>query len=300
MYDLIIVGGGPAGATAGIYAARKKLKTLLITKDFLGQVGLTGKIENWPGDKEVLGIDLIKRFEDHLKEYDLQVEEKEVLEIKKEEDVFKVKVDGEDFSSKAVILATGRKPRKLNIPGEKEFTGKGVVYCTTCDAPLFQGKKVAVVGGGNSGLEASIELTDYSDDVSLFEFSSKLPGDEILQLRAKEKGVKVYSGIQVEKVEGGTFVEAIRCKELVSGEEKKFNVEGVFVQIGSTANTKGVESLVDFDNLKDVKIDLKTLETKTRGFFAAGDVTEVRDKQVVVSTGEGAKAALSAYNYLKK
>ncbi len=297
MYDLIIIGGGPAGITAGIYAARKRLKTLLITKDFIGQTGLTAAIENWPGEESIGGPELMEKFENHLRNNDIEIVEDEVFSLGKEGDFF-VKTDGGSFKSQAVILATGRRPKKLNVVGEKEFVGKGVVYCTTCDAPLFKDKRVIVVGGGNSGLESAIELTDYTEEILLFEASPTLNGDEFLVEKAKEKGVEIFTNRKIKEIRGDGFVEKILFEELEKEEEML--VDGIFIQIGSTPITDFIGDLVDFNKDGEVIVDPKTCRTRTEGLFAAGDLTDVRDKQIVVATAEGAKAALSAYSYLKK
>lgn len=297
MYDLVIIGGGPAGITAGVYGARKKLKTLVLTKDFIGQAGLTGTIENWPGEKDITGPELMDKFESHLKNYDVEIKEEEVVSLNKS-DNFSLKTVKEEITSRAVIIATGRKPKALNVPGEEEFVGKGVVYCTTCDAPLFRGKRVVVVGGGNAGLESAIELTAHAKEVFLFEAFPELSGDEFLQEKAEKKGVKIFKKRIVKEIKGDKFVEEITFED--SGEEKKMQVEGIFIQIGSIPITGFVSNLVEFNERGEVVVDRETCQTKTDGLFAAGDVTDVRDKQIVVATGEGAKASLSAYNYLKE
>ncbi len=300
MYDLIIIGGGPAGITAGIYALRKKLKTLIITKDFIGQTGTTGVVENWPGEKSIGGIYLMEKFKNHLQFYNPEVKEERALFIEKNEKKFLVKTKNEKIFTRAVIVATGRKPKKLDVLGEEDFTGKGVSYCTTCDAPLFSGKKVVVFGGGNAGFEAAIELSEYAREVFLFESFSRFSADEFLQEKAKKKKVKTEKNILLKSIKGKSFVESVVYENSISKKEEEKDVEGVFVQIGSRAITECVKNLVEFDTEGDIKIDLKTNKTKTEGLFAAGDVTEVKDKQIVVAAGEGAKAALSVYSYLKK
>ncbi len=297
MYDLIIIGGGPAGVTAGIYAARKRIKTLLITKNFIGQVGESGLIENWPGEKEIIGPELMLKFEEHLKAQDVEIIEDEVVTVTKENN-FSIITTENKFQSKSVIVATGRKPKRLNIPGEKEYTGKGVVYCTTCDAPLFKDKKVVVVGGGNTGFESAIELTDHAKEVILFERSSSLLADEILQEKAKEKDIKVFTNHEIIKIIGDRFLSKINFKD--KDEEKAMEVDGVFIQIGSVPVINFIENLVDLNKNGEIIIDPKSCQTKTEGLFAAGDVTETYYKQIVVATGEGAKAALANYCYLKK
>ncbi len=298
MYDLIIIGSGPAGITAGIYASRKKLKVLVLTKDFLGQTGLTGVIENWPGEKEISGPGLMDKFEDHLKNHDIEINEEKVVSLRKKKS-FIVKTEKEEFKSRSVIVSTGRKAKELNISGEKEFVGKGVVYCTTCDAPLFKDKKVVVVGGGNSGFESAIELTDHAKEVFLFESFSEVTADEFLQEKAEKRGVKVFKRRKIKEIKGSNFLEEIVYES--SGREEIMKLDGLFIQIGSVAITDFIkEDLVDFDERGDIKIDFRTCQTKTKGLFAAGDVTNIRDKQIVIATGEGSKAALSVYNYLKR
>lgn len=297
MYDLIIIGGGPAGITAGIYAARKRLKTLIITKSFIGQVGVSGVIENWPGEKNITGPELIMKFEDHLRVQEINITEEEVVEVRKE-DNFRIKTNDNNYISKSLIVATGRRPRQINVPGEKEYTGKGVVYCTTCDAPLFKNKKVVVVGGGNTGFEAAIELTDYTKEILLFEMSSKVSADEILQEQAKEKNIKIYTNYKITKITGDNFLKNIHF-ENSKKEEEAMEIDGLFVQIGSVPIANFIEHLVDFNIEKEIIINPETCETKTKGLFAAGDVTSIKYKQIVTATGEGAKAALSTYNYLK-
>lgn len=298
MYDLIIIGSGPAGIVAGIYAWRKKLKTLVLTKDFLGQAGLTGVIENWPGEKEISGPGLMNKFEDHLKNYDIEIKEEEVVSLRKKES-FIIKTEKEEFKSRSAIISTGRKAKELKVAGEKEFIGKGVVYCTTCDAPLFKNKKVLVVGGGNAGFESAIELADHAKEVLIFEAFSQITADEFLQEKAEKRDIKVFKNRKIKEIKGNNFLEEIVYQS--PGKEETMKVDGLFIQIGSVAITDFIkEDLVDFDERGDIKIDFKTCQTKTKGLFAAGDVTDIRDKQIVIATGEGAKAALSAYNYLKK
>ena len=302
MYDLIIIGGGPAGVTAGIYAARQKLKTLVLAKDFIGQTGEAGVIQNWPGEQNIKGAELAEKFENHLKFYDVEIKEEEVVFLDKIGDFFDVKTEeGSEFRSKAVILATGRKPKKLNIPGEKRLIGKGVVFCTICDAFLFQKKTVVVAGGGDSGFKSAIELLNYTKDIYLFELSSELRAEESLQEEAKKGGVKVFKNREIKEVKGEEFVEEIDYIDAQSGEKGSLKIDGLFVQIGSDPITNFIknEDLIDFNKMGDIETDPKTCETKTKGLFAAGDVTDVRYKQIVIATGEGAKAALSAYEYIK-
>ncbi len=293
-YDLIIVGGGPAGITASIYASRKQLKTLLITSDFIGQVGLTGPIENWPGEPRIKGSDLAEKFEQHLREQDLDILEEPVTSITAQSDTFKVATEDEEFSARATLLATGRKPRQLNVPGEQEFIGKGVVYCTTCDAPIYKDKKVIIVGGGNYGFASAIEMTDYASDVSLLESSDSFSADGILQQRAKAKGVKTYTDLTVTEIIGDEFVTAAKLSD-----DTTEPVDGVFIDIGSLPNTDIAPEEVHKNDQGEIIIDPQTNQTNVPGLYAAGDATDIPYKQIVTSTGEGAKAALSIYDYLQ-
>lgn len=298
MYDLVIIGGGPAGITAGIYAARKKLKTLMVAKNLLGQTGEAAFIENWPGEKMITGMELMSKFEDHLRNYDLDIEEDVVVSLSKDKDNFIIKTKDKEFNSKAIIVASGRKPKRLGVTGEKEFVGKGVVYCTTCDAPFFENKKVIVVGGGDAGVKSAIELTNYANKVFVFEVTSKINAEGLLLDKAKEKGVEIYLNREIVEIKGSNFVEEVIFRE--KEEEGSIEIDGVFVQIGSIPITAFLsEEIVEFNEGGEIKIDRKNRCTKTEGFFAAGDVTDVTEKQIVIAAGEGAKAALSAYKYLK-
>ncbi len=195
IYELIIIGGGPAGITAGIYSLRKRVKTLIISKDFRGQVANTGLIENWPGEESISGVELMEKFHSHLLSYNPKIKEEEVKEIKKD-DYFSVITSESEYRAKSVIIATGRKPRKLGVPGEEKYSGKGVSYCATCDGPLFSNKKVAVIGGGNAGLETALELSQYALKVTLLEKGEEVSGDEILLDRVNKKGVEVIKKLR--------------------------------------------------------------------------------------------------------
>lgn len=297
MYDLIIIGAGPAGLSAGIYAARKQIKTLILTKDLVGQVGRAGIIENWPGEKNISGPELINKFRDHLILYNLNIQETQVESVKKNNNIFLVKTEKQEFETKSIIIATGRVPRSLNIPGEKEFIGKGVSFCVTCDGTFFKNKSVVVVGGGNAGFEGAIELANYAKQVFLFEKSFEFKADQILQKKAKEKGIILLNNTELLEIKGDMFVREI---EYFSKEKKNLKIEGVFIEIGSKPVVDFLDnSLVDFNKEKEIRINPKTCETKTLGLFAAGDVTDIKDKQIIIASAEGVKALLSVYNYLQ-
>ena len=301
-YDLIIIGGGPAGITAGIYAARKKINTLLITKDFIGQTGKAFFIENYPGFEGISGIELIEKFKKHLKKFEIEIKEIGVKKIRKVKNKFIVQAEKrENFISKAIILASGRDPRPLEVPGEKELIGRGISYCPTCDLPFFKQKIIAIIGGGNSGFNAAIEAVKYGSKVYILEFSSKVIADEIIQERAEKTGkITVILNAEVKKILGKNEVQGLVYQDRISKKEKTLDVQGIFIMIGEIPATDYIKGLVDFNEKDEIKINSKTGETKTPGLFAAGDVTDVRDNQIIVASGEGAKAALSAYEYLQK
>lgn len=302
-YDLIIIGGGPAGITAGIYAARQKLNTLLITKDFGGQVARKAvAIENYPGFEEISGIELIKRFEKHLRKQKIDIERDEVIKLKKIKDRFFVFTKSKNrFQSKAVIIASGADPRPLEVPQEKKFIGKGLSYCTVCDAVLFEDKVVAVIGGGNAGFEATIFLANYAKKIYILEYSPKVGADEINQERVRKTGkVEVITNAALKKIQGKEFVDSIIYQDRKTKKDITLFLEGVFVEIGSQPATSFVKGLVDFNEKDEIKVDFETYQTKTPGLFAAGDVNVGKSKQIVTAAGEGAKAALAAYDYLQK
>jgi len=302
-YDLIIIGGGPAGVTAGIYAARQKLNTLLITKSFGGQVARKAvAIENYPGFEEISGMELIKKFEKHLRKQKVDIERDEVTKLKKIGNHFFVQTKSKNrFQSKAVIVASGADPRPLEVPGEKEFIGKGLSYCVTCDGPLFEGKTVAVIGGGNAGFEAAIALSNWAKKIYILEFGEKIRADETNQEIVKKTGkVEVITNAEVREIQGAQFVNSLIYQDRKTKKEIKLPVDGIFVEIGSQPATSFVKGLVDFNERDEIKVEFETFQTKTPGLFAAGDVNVGSFKQIVTACGEGAKAALATYNYLQK
>lgn len=302
MYDLIIIGGGPAGITAGIYAARKKLNTLLISQDFVGQTGNALGIENYTGFKEIRGLELIKKFKEHLEKFEISIGEyEEVKELKKRNNFFEVTTDRRKYSAKTVIIASGRNPKLLGVPGEKELLGNGVSYCVTCDEITFEGKIAAVVGGGYAGLEAALELAHFCSFVYVLEFTPNVTADEVVIKKVNDsKKIKVITNAEIKQIKGKDFVNSIVYKDRRSNKLRQISVDGIFIEIGSVPSVDFVKGLVEFSEENEIKIDPRTCATKTPGLFAAGDVTDVRDKQIIVACGEGAKAALSVYEYLKK
>lgn len=313
IYDTIIIGGGPAGAAAAVYTARKRLKTILITDSFGGQSIVSDDIQNWVGEPHISGFDLAQKFERHVREFSDMVEVKmpervrEVRSVKCEvgERVcnFEVKTDeGNVYEGKTIILAAGARRKKLGIPGEEKFNGKGVAYCSTCDAPLFAGKRVAVVGGGNAGLEAAADLFPYASEVYIAEYADSLKGDPITQEEVKKnpKLKEIIFNAKTLEVVGDKFVTGLKYQNHKTGEEKMLAVDGVFVEIGSVPNSEMVKGLVNLDKYGQVIIDSKHASTSRPGIFAAGDITDDPYKQNNISAGDAVKAALAAYNYLLK
>lgn len=303
LYDLIIIGGGPAGIAAGIYAARQKLNTLLITKSFGGQIARKAVgIENYPGFEKISGLDLIRKFEKHLRKQKIDIERDGARKVEKINGKFIVKTAGKNaFKAKAVIIASGADPRPLEVPGEKKFIGKGVSYCTTCDGPLFANKEVAVIGGGNSGFEAAIFLSSWTKKVYLLENADQVRAEEAVQEKAEKTGkIEVITSAVLKKIEGKNFVESASYQDNKTKKIVSLKINGIFVEIGSQPATSFVKGLVDFNQKDEITINPGTMQTKTAGLFAAGDVTDVVYKQIVIAAGEGAKAALSVSNYLSK
>lgn len=298
IYDLIIIGAGPAGITASVYAARKAMSLLVISKDIGGQTAWSGDIENYTGYQFITGPDLAAKFEEHMHKYGIALKEnEEVKEIKKKENVILVKSDKDDYSAKTVIVASGKRSRELGVPGEKEFKNKGLTYCATCDAPLFINKDVAVIGGGNSALDATIQLINIANHICLIDINLTLGGDAIMRQKVKDsKKVSIFNNTQVTEIFGDRLVEGIKIKKEDRVETLK--VEGVFVEIGLIPNSEFAKDL-EKNEKGEIKVNSYN-ETNMRGIFAAGDVTDVPEKQIIIAAGEGSKASLSAFRYLAK
>lgn len=304
LFDVGIVGYGPAGITAALYAARKKLRVLLIGEHPGGEVTNSGEIANWPGDGQTDGIALSEKMVKHLHLYpnDVVIQEGLVQRVTKDADQFFTitGADGTTWRSKTLIYTAGRHPRLLNIPGEAEFKNRGVTYCATCDAPLFPDRDVAVIGGGNTGAEAVIMLQKIARKIYLLHIDETLKADEVLVANFKDDPkVTVLYSAESTAVAGSTMVESLTYKNRASGESKQLAVQGVFVTIGSIPNTEPVKDLLPFDRLGAIVADRYGV-TSVPGFFAAGDVTDVRDAQIVVAAGQGCSAALSAGDYLSR
>ncbi|HHH84599.1 MAG TPA: FAD-binding protein, partial [Firmicutes bacterium] len=301
IYDTIIIGGGPAGMNAALYAARKGLKTGIITFDIGGQVLNTSEVENYIGTPSILGPDMADAWKNHMLRYNVEVYEFVHAEkIEKKDRFFKVHTDdGKVFTSRTLILATGKRSRPMDVPGEKEFTGRGVAYCATCDAPLYGGKTVAVVGGGNSAIEAIVDLGKIAKKIYVFQFLEDFTADKAVQEKIdpyREK-MEIYFNTMVARCEGDTKLTHAVIRNRLSGEEKTISLDGLFVEIGLIPNTEFLKGFVELNKHGEIVVD-KHGATSVEGVFAAGDVTDVPFKQIVIAAGEGARAALAASEYL--
>ena len=296
MYDVIIIGAGPAGITAAIYAARKKLTILVITKDIGGQAALSGDVENYTGYQFITGPELALKFEEHLRKFDIALKENEsVKELKKLGSRVEVKTDKETYYARSVIIASGKRSRGLDVEGEKEFKNKGLTYCATCDGPLFSGKDVVVIGGGNSALDAAIQLIKIAAKIYLINITDSLSGDKVMQdmVRTSQK-VKILNSTQVSAILGDKMVSAVKIRK--NDIEEQIAVQGVFVEIGLIPNSEFAKD-VQKNKLGEIIINSYN-ETNVPGIFAAGDVSDIPEKQIVIAAGEGSKAALGVFKYL--
>ena len=301
VYDVAVIGAGPAGMSAAIYAARKNLSTVVIAYDLGGQMGTTYEIANYPGYQMVTGPDLVQQFAAHADQYGIEkLVGERVAGITLDGRCKVVRTEsGREIHASTVIIASGAFKRKLNIPGEKELQGKGVVYCSTCDGPLFKGLTIAVVGGGNSGLEAAIEMDGLAKKVYLVSIAD-WSGDQILQDKvAAAERVEVLKFHEPVEIHGTEKVEGLTVKDGQTGETRRLEVDGVFIEIGLFPNSGFALDLLETNERGEIRVD-RNGDAGVRGVFAAGDVTDNREKQIVVSAGEGARAALSAFDYLVK
>jgi thioredoxin reductase (NADPH) len=313
-YDVLVVGGASAGLTAAMYASRQGLKTLVITKDIGGQALLTNAIENYPPFEHIGGFELMQKFEQQARNFGAEFAYEEVLSITEHKEGdgggFIVKTNNKDteYSGHALILAFGKTPRDLNVKGEKELKGRGVSYCAVCDGPFFKNKKVAIVGAGDPALEAALYLKELASQLYIIHRTDKPVGsEESIDLLLQNKGNnnnndKKFSFISnsiVNAINGNSKVESLTLYDSKTKSESKLDVDGIFVEMGYVARTDIVKDLVKLNGSKEIIID-KYCSTSTKGIFAAGDVTDVPYKQAIISAGQGAIAALSAYNYLQR
>jgi alkyl hydroperoxide reductase subunit F len=299
-YHLLIVGGGPAAMSAAVYAARKMMQCAIITKDFGGQIRETSEVENWLGFQSISAKDLADSFEEHVKGFDIPVKlNTAITAITKQGDTFSVSTDdGTTYRSYSVLLSTGKRHRPLSVPGEKELVGKGLAYCATCDAPFFKNKSVVVAGGGNSAFTTARDLLKVEATVTMVNAIKGWQADAPLQERVKKSDkVTLLDEHEILRVEGAERVTGVVVKNLKTGAEQHLEADGMFVEIGLLPNNEPVKDLVELNEHGEVVVDCLS-QTSVEGLYAAGDVTTVPHKQIVIAAGEGAKAALSAYNYL--
>ncbi|MFH1501122.1 MAG: FAD-dependent oxidoreductase [archaeon] len=303
MYDLIIVGAGPAGMTAAIYAARRKIDFLIIGLEVGGQMAWSSDVENYPGLHFMSGLEMTQRFQHHLNDYKVKINQEEVVGVKKKGKVVFVITKKNTYGCKAVIVACGKSPKKLNVPGEDKYLGKGVNYCAVCDAPLFKNKTVAVVGGGNSGLDSADFLAKYANKVYIINLAKKLTGEPYLRGKVESnKKIVVINNAEPTEILGDKFVSGIKFTK--EGREQTLKLDSIFVEVGLVTKT---------DFLKEVKKNrwgeimifrsTKTHEenmTSVKGIFAAGDVTDIPSKQIAAAVGEGCKAAMAAFDYIDR
>jgi len=306
MYDLIILGGGPAGTAAAVYAARKQLKTAIITGEFGGQSIVSEKIYNWIGTPEISGNDLGNSLKNHILYYkgpflDV-IEGEKIKEITKMIDVFIIKTEsGKEYESKAVIVATGSGRRKLEAINADKYEHKGITYCASCDGPMFADQDVIVVGGGNAAFETSIQLLAYCKSVTLIHRSSEFKADQITVNKILENPkFKAITNAEIIKVDGDQFVKSLTYKDKITEEERTIETTGIFVEIGQTPNTDFVKNIVEIDQIGKIVVDPMTQMSSVAGIWAAGDCTNGRYHQNNIATGDAVKALEDAYIWIHK
>lgn len=296
--DIAIIGAGPAGMTAAVYAARKKLKIGIVSNDIGGQVAWTLGIENYPGYQFVTGRDLTAKFQEQVQQFAVPIVFDEAMKIERAPDGFTIiTAGGRRIEARTVIVATGKRPRELGVPNEKALVGHGVSYCSTCDGPLFAGKDVVICGGGNSAISAAIDMSGTATKVFVVSRSPWRSDAVITEKLEQKTNVLRRVGFEVLEILGDKVVTGLRIRDGKTGAEEVLSVQGVFVEIGLDPNTGLVKELLQLNETKEIIVD-SMCRTSVPGIFAAGDVTMVHEKQIVVAAGEGAKAALSAYEYL--
>ncbi|NKF49263.1 alkyl hydroperoxide reductase subunit F [Shewanella sp. WXL01] len=299
-FDVLVVGGGPAGAAAAIYAARKGLNTGVVADKFGGQVAETVGIENFISVSKTEGPKLVANLESHVRDYDVDImENQRAIELAQDGKIKLGLENGAELKSQSVILATGARWREMNVPGEQEYRGKGVAYCPHCDGPLFKGKRVAVIGGGNSGIEAAIDLANIVEHVTVLEFDSKLRADEVLQRKANSMGniTIITQAMTTEVLGDGKRVTGLQYTDRATDQSHHVELAGVFVQIGLVPNTEWLRGVVEMTERGEVIVDARG-QTSIPGVFAAGDMTNSPYKQIIIAMGSGATASLGAFDYL--
>ncbi|OGC21434.1 hypothetical protein A2291_07875 [candidate division WOR-1 bacterium RIFOXYB2_FULL_42_35] len=297
MKDVIIIGAGPAGITAAIYAARKKLDFVIISRDVGGQTAWAGEIDNYTGQQIVPGVELAMKFREHLEKYKFDLKEGVgVAKVEKIADGFRVTTEKNDvFEARTIVVASGKRPRLLGVPGEAKYKNKGVNFCATCDGPLFAGKNVAVIGGGNSALDAALSLVRIVPKLYIINVTEALSGDAVMiDKLTKADNVEIINQAKTKEIFGEQFVKGLKYEK--DGQVQELAVEGIFVEVGLVPNATFID-IVEKNEHGEIIIN-STTETSVHGIFAAGDVTNVPEKQIIIAAGEGAKASLAAFRYL--
>jgi thioredoxin-disulfide reductase len=301
LYDSIIIGASAAGLSAAIYLARQKINFLVIAKDIGGEMALSGIVENYPGFPEATGVELTQKFKEHIKKYNIEPIIDEVLSLEKISNYFLVKTKNNSYQTKTIIITSGSTPKKLNIPGEKEFYHKGVSYCSVCDMPLFKDKVVAIIGGGNSANEAGIMASKICKKAYVINKNPEMKGDKSLieELKSKENVQIIYNAL-TQEIYGDEFVKGIKYLDKINNEIKDLKVDGIFIHIGLKPNTEFVPNDWQIKNEYGEIIVNELCQTKIPGIFAAGDVTNIPHKQIGIAVGHGIIAALETVKYLNK
>ena len=298
-YDVAIVGAGPAGLTAGVYCARKMLNTIIISENIGGQALESWAIENYMGYRMITGEELMKKFEEQVRTLNIRLELDRVTGVVKDDGLFTLStLSGTPIKAMAVILTQGNRPRKLGVANEEQYLGRGLSICSTCDGPLYKGKRVAIVGGGNSALQTAVEMSDIAQSVSLIVRSTIRADPVYVEKLNERKNITVHTGTHVSELQGEKFLSGITIKD-EQGKEQKISLDGVFIEIGWLPNTDMVKNLVELNGKQEIIVDINT-HTSIPGVYAAGDVTSVKGKQIIIASGDGAKAALEAFEYILK
>jgi alkyl hydroperoxide reductase subunit F len=299
VYDVLIVGAGPAGLTAGVYCARKMLNTIIISENIGGQALESWAIENYMGYRMITGEDLMKKFEEQVRTLNMRLELDRIVSISKNDDLFTIRTISENtLKSKTLILAQGNRPKKLGVANEEQYLGRGLSICSTCDGPLYKGKRIAIVGGGNSAIQTAVEMSDIARSARLIVRSNIRADPVYVRMLESKKNIAIQLNSQITALHGNKFLNAITIRN-ESGEEQKIDIDGVFIEIGWLPNTDILDGFVALNDKKEIIVDVNC-HTSMAGVFAAGDVTSIKGKQIIIASGEGAKAALEAHEYLLK
>ncbi|MCK4386917.1 MAG: FAD-dependent oxidoreductase [Candidatus Pacebacteria bacterium] len=306
MYDLAIIGGGPAGVAAGIYAARKKIKTILIAETFAGQSAVSPEIQNWIGTVKISGAELAKNMENHLRAYATDIVDIRAAQVESIKNLgtrclsFEIKTADQTYQAKTVLIATGNRARKLQANGAEKFEGKGIAYCVTCDGPLFTDKNVIIVGGGNSAFDGAEQLLSYAKTITLLHRSETLKADPLIVKKVSTlPKIKIILNAQITEIKGDDFVKSIIYENTQTGKKTELPTEGVFVEIGSNPTTEFIKNLVNLDEFGAIIVDAKTQQTSLEGVWAAGDCSDGLYHQNNIAVGDGIKALKNIYQYLQ-